>query len=34
MIGHSTPQFTIAEGVQVEIDATAGTIRMLEAGVL
>jgi muramoyltetrapeptide carboxypeptidase len=34
MIGHRMPQFTIAEGVQVEIDATAGTIRMLEPGVL
>jgi muramoyltetrapeptide carboxypeptidase len=34
MIGHQTPQFTIPEGVQVEIDATAGTITMLEAAVL
>jgi muramoyltetrapeptide carboxypeptidase len=30
MIGHRQPQFTIPVGVQVEIDATAGTIRMLE----
>lgn len=34
MIGHQIPQFTIPEGIQVEIDATAGTIRMLEAAVL
>jgi len=34
MIGHRIPQFTIAEGVQVEIDATAGRIRMLEPAVL
>jgi len=33
MIGHRTPQFTIAEGVEVEIDATAGRIRMLEPAV-
>ena len=33
MIGHSMPQFTIAEGVPVEIDATAGRIRMLEPAV-
>jgi muramoyltetrapeptide carboxypeptidase len=33
MIGHSMPQFTLAEGVPVEIDATAGRIRMLEAAV-
>src|SRR3954469_11309488 len=34
MIGHRTPQFTIPEGVEVEIDATAGRIGMLEAAVL
>jgi len=34
MIGHRTPQFTIAEGVEVEIDATAGRIRMLEPAVI
>lgn len=33
MIGHETPQFTMPEGVEVEIDAGAGTIRMLEAAV-
>jgi muramoyltetrapeptide carboxypeptidase len=33
MIGHRTPQFTIPEGVEVEIDATAGRIKMLEAAV-
>ena len=33
MIGHRMPQFTMAEGIQVEIDATAGRIRMLEPAV-
>lgn len=33
MIGHAMPQFTLPEGVPVEIDATAGTIRMLEPAV-
>ena len=33
MIGHGTPQWTLAEGVQVEADADTGTIRMLEPGV-
>jgi muramoyltetrapeptide carboxypeptidase len=33
MIGHSMPQFTIAGGVPVEIDASAGRIRMLEPAV-
>jgi muramoyltetrapeptide carboxypeptidase len=33
MIGHRTPQFTIPEGVEVEIDASAGRIRMLEPAV-
>jgi muramoyltetrapeptide carboxypeptidase len=33
MIGHQTPQFTIAEGVEAEIDAQAGTVRMLEPAV-
>lgn len=33
MIGHDQPQFTLPLGVQVEIDASTGTIRMLEAGV-
>jgi muramoyltetrapeptide carboxypeptidase len=34
MIGHRIPQFTIPEGIQVEIDAGAGLIRMLEPAVL
>jgi muramoyltetrapeptide carboxypeptidase len=34
MIGHRIPQFTIPEGTQVEIDAGAGLIRMLEPAVL
>jgi muramoyltetrapeptide carboxypeptidase len=33
MIGHGMPQWTLAEGVEVEADANAGTIRMLEPGV-
>lgn len=33
MIGHGMPQWTIAEGIDVEIDAAAGTIRMAEPGV-
>jgi muramoyltetrapeptide carboxypeptidase len=33
MIGHIDRQFTIPLGVEVEIDATAGTIRLLEPGV-
>jgi muramoyltetrapeptide carboxypeptidase len=34
MIGHRIPQFTIAEGVQVEIDAATGRIQMLEPAVV
>ena len=34
MIGHRIPQFTIPEGIQVEIDAGRGLIRMLEPAVL
>jgi muramoyltetrapeptide carboxypeptidase len=34
MIGHRTPQFTIAQGIEVEIDATAGRIQMLQPAVL
>ena len=34
MIGHRTPQFTLGEGVSVEIETTAGTIRMLEPAVV
>src|SRR5262245_28908610 len=33
MIGHGQPQWTLPVGVQVEIDADAGTIRLLEAPV-
>jgi muramoyltetrapeptide carboxypeptidase len=33
MIGHRTPQFTIPLGVEVDIDASAGRIRMLEPAV-
>jgi muramoyltetrapeptide carboxypeptidase len=34
MIGHGMPQWTLAEGIEVEADADAGTIRMLEPGVV
>ncbi|HEV2852220.1 MAG TPA: LD-carboxypeptidase [Thermoanaerobaculia bacterium] len=33
MIGHVDRQFTLPIGIEVEVDATAGTIRMLEPGV-
>ena len=33
MIGHQTPQWTLPVGADVEIDATAGTIRMLAPAV-
>jgi muramoyltetrapeptide carboxypeptidase len=33
MIGHAQPQWTLPVGAQVEIDAGAGTIAMLEAAV-
>jgi muramoyltetrapeptide carboxypeptidase len=33
MIGHQQPQWTLPEGIQVEIDATAGTIKELESPV-
>ena len=33
MIGHEQPQWTLPEGIEVEIDATAGTIRELESPV-
>jgi muramoyltetrapeptide carboxypeptidase len=33
MIGHIERQFTLPVGVEVEVDATAGTIRMLEPAV-
>ena len=34
MIGHSQPQWTLPEGVQVEIDAGKGTLTLLESPVL
>ena len=33
MIGHAQPQWTLPEGAQVEIDAAAATIRLLESPV-
>jgi muramoyltetrapeptide carboxypeptidase len=33
MIGHQTPQWTLPVGADVEIDATAGTIRLLAPAV-
>jgi muramoyltetrapeptide carboxypeptidase len=33
MIGHGMPQWTLAEGITVQADADAGTLRMLEPGV-
>jgi len=33
MIGHIDAQFTIPLGIDVTIDADAGTIELLEAGV-
>ncbi len=33
MIGHQMPQWTVPEGIDAEIDATAGTIRLLEPAV-
>lgn len=33
MIGHQTPQWTVPVGADVEIDATAGTIRLLAPAV-
>ena len=34
MIGHISKQFTVPMGVDVEMDATAGTLRVLEPAVL
>jgi muramoyltetrapeptide carboxypeptidase len=34
MIGHNMPQWTLPVGLEVEIDASAGTITMAEAAVL
>jgi muramoyltetrapeptide carboxypeptidase len=33
MIGHAQPQWTVPEGAEVEIDATAATIKLLESPV-
>ena len=33
MIGHGMPQWTLPIGIEVEIDATAGTLRLTEAAV-
>lgn len=33
MIGHQTPQWTVPVGIEAEIDATRGTIRMLSPAV-
>jgi muramoyltetrapeptide carboxypeptidase len=33
MIGHLDRQFTLPIGIEVEVDASAGTIRMLEPAV-
>jgi muramoyltetrapeptide carboxypeptidase len=34
MIGHQDRQFTLPVGTPVELDATTGTIRMLEPAVI
>jgi muramoyltetrapeptide carboxypeptidase len=34
MIGHGMPQWTLPVGLEVEIDATAGTMTMTEAAVI
>jgi muramoyltetrapeptide carboxypeptidase len=34
MVGHLQQQFTVAEGIEVEIDAETGTIKMLEPAVV
>jgi muramoyltetrapeptide carboxypeptidase len=33
MIGHVDKQFTVPEGIPAEMDADAGTFRLLEAAV-
>jgi muramoyltetrapeptide carboxypeptidase len=33
MIGHQMPQWTIPEGIEAEIDATVGSIKLLSSGV-
>ena len=33
MIGHGMPQWTLAQGIEVEVDADSATVRMLEPGV-
>ncbi|MEO8362584.1 MAG: LD-carboxypeptidase, partial [Vicinamibacteria bacterium] len=34
MIGHIDKQFTVPEGIQAEMDADAGTFRLLESAVV
>jgi muramoyltetrapeptide carboxypeptidase len=34
MIGHGMPQWTLPVGLEVEIDASAGTLKMVESGVV
>jgi muramoyltetrapeptide carboxypeptidase len=34
MIGHIADKFTVPLGIEAEIDAEAGTIRLLESAVL
>jgi muramoyltetrapeptide carboxypeptidase LdcA involved in peptidoglycan recycling len=34
MIGHQDRQFTVPVGIEVEMDAAAGTITMLEPAVV
>ena len=34
LIGHIGRRFTIPKGIEVELDADAGTLRMLEPGVV
>jgi len=34
MIGHIEQQFTVPIGIEAEVDASRGTIRLLEAAVL
>jgi muramoyltetrapeptide carboxypeptidase len=34
MIGHGMPQWTLPVGLEVEVDASAGTVKMIESGVV
>jgi muramoyltetrapeptide carboxypeptidase LdcA involved in peptidoglycan recycling len=33
MIGHAQPQWTLPVGAQVDVDASAGTIKLIEPAV-